>query len=95
MKKFRYYLKAEAEIVETKKGAKKVEKEKKLVKKRPQVKVEKKMGVYQEETDIGSSDRYAVGTKVFGNWVDGTGVCFYPAEVVERKKWRTGESSFL
>ena len=86
--------KTEAEIVETKKGSKKVEKEKKLVKKRPKVKVEKKMEVYQEEMDIGSSDRYAVGTKVFGKWVDGTGVCFYPAEVVERKNGEQAKVRF-
>lgn len=64
-------------------GAKKPEKEKKLVKKRPKVKLEKKLEAVDEEKET-VSDRFAVGTQVFAKWVDGTGVYFYPAEVVER-----------
>jgi len=80
--------KIEADTKESRKGGKKAEKEKKLVKKRqPKVKLEKRMeAVEEEEKDVESavSDRFAVGTKVFAKWVDGTGVYFYPADVVER-----------
>ena len=80
--------KIEADTKESRKGSKKADKEKKLVKKRqPKVKLEKKMdAVEEEEKDVDSavSDRFAVGTKVFAKWVDGTGVYFYPAQVVER-----------
>ena len=78
--------KTEVDTKKSRKGGKKLDKEKRLVKKRPKVKLEKKMEAVEEEKDIDSavSDRFAVGTKVFAKWVDGTGVYFYPADVVER-----------
>jgi len=64
------------------------EKRKKLVKKRPKVKpAEEAEELGEEEATAATEevkDRLAVGKKVFAKWVDGTGVYFYPANVLAR-----------
>ena len=74
---------------EPEKKVKEQPKKKKLVKvkvKKSLKKIPESEALVEEDPKVSEAptDRFGVGEKVFAKWVDGSGVYFYPADVVER-----------